>query len=740
MEHNEYKEHKKKQIQFYTMKFKSLRLKQFDYDIKITPREARENGEMISVFDNQFLRSIRKIKGQKFDEHELEELINKKNKLRNKLRKLSKITVKKESENKNEAIETKDNEAIIKNTEKNNEIQEIKEVDTNKKEKENNSNEELFENIEKEKDEISKELIEIQNKIDEMLFIEEYITIVMEHKSHYQYLFENGIKINNKRYIRVSCSASQSRVGVVTFAEENVAKELKKIIDNGRNTSKKFSPSKLNAYIGLGSSATQIVSTPRFCVIPDYHSKAKVKVNFVTETKKDEDDLIEEKEIEIEFNRFDGMGLISYEKADEWAKELGLDYVPSQWCVRQSFLKGMLCTFPILDFCKLKNQQNFNIKTSYKDENGNDKIVNLNDIDVICTESQFKLWDSYNSLEEYIENCEKNKLYWGVSLYSPKQDKDILNMNYQFLQTLNLDKSDISKLCKKSVDWIKGVCGEDIYYTLLFLLGEEITEERIQRYLKNSDNYWVKSLIVNHELIKDKYIKDKIYDLIKKRIKSFCLGGILVSGNFQVLVSDPYAFMQHACGQPVTGLLKEREYYSNYWNKKGINLVDSMRAPLTYRSEHLKLPLIENEDAKNWYKYCESGIIVNVHGFETLCWAGSDYDFDIIATTSDEVILNGVYENELPVVYDAPKPVPTEITDEKLYESDLFSFGSIIGSITNKSTSGYALLPLLKENTEEYNITMNRIKMCTKLQSAQIDKILSLYTVMCIENMVNLEI
>src|SRR5665648_874889 len=101
---------------------------------------------------------------------------------------------------------------------------------------------------------------------------------------------------------------------------------------------------------------------------------------------------------------------------------------------------------------------------------------------------------------------------------------------------------------------------------------------------------------------------------------------------------------------------------------------------------------------------------------ETLHWAGSDFDFDILATTSDTTTINGVYSDELPVVYEAPKPKPILFTNYDLYNADLFAFGSIIGSITNKSTSAYALLPLFKEESEEYKTTMQRIKMCTKLQ------------------------
>ncbi|MFK7678804.1 hypothetical protein ACI3ER_12240 [Bacillus sp. Wb] len=647
-----------KSRQFYTYKFKSSRLKEFNYNIELNFDDAVQYGEVIALFDNQMLRSIREITDRNIKDEELDRLIETKNQL------------KKQKHSEENAVKIK----------------------------------------------------EIQNKINEMLFIPEYITIVMDSNTHYKYMYENGLYLNNKKYVRFSSSAGQARVSTVVFLESDMAEKLQVILDNGRNLNKKLVPSKYNAYKGLAGSATKVVSTPRFCVIPDYESPSTYEVNYVTETGLNEDDEIEIKELTEMFNRFDGQGLISYEQSKKWADELGLGYVPAQWCVRQNYIKGMLNTFPIHEFCDSENSQNYNIKTSYLDENGKNKIVDIRDIDVILTESQFKLWDSWDSIEVYQENCEKHKLYWGASLYSPKKDKDILKMNYQFLQTLDLSKKDIEDICKQFVDWISGINSGNIYYTLLFLLGTEISENKVVNILNNGDNNWLKSLIVNPELMKDKYIKRKVYDLIKRKIKSGCMGQIIVDGNFQTLVSDPYAMMQHVCGLEVTGLLKKGEHYSNYWNEKGIKVVDSMRAPLTFRSEHVLLNLQDNDEVNHWYRYNYTGIIVNAHGVETVNWAGSDFDFDIVATTSNKTIIKGVYQNELPITYEAPKSTKKVLVDQDLFDADVFSFGSIIGSITNKSTSAFALLAQLKEGTSEYERTLRRIKMCTKLQSAQIDK------------------
>jgi hypothetical protein len=647
-----------KQI-FYTYKFKSSRLEEFKYNLEnLTFEEAKQNKEVISMFDNQLLRSIRHINKQTLDLEYISEL---KNKL---------IYLKRQEHSK----------------------------------------------------ENSNEILKTQRELDNILFVPEVISIVIENKSHYKYLFKNKLSLNGQQYRRFSSSAGQARSSTVVFCEVEIADKLDKIFNNGRDLDKELVPSKFNAYKGLITSSTSVVTTPRFCLVPDYESITDVKVNFVTETGLNEDDHIEVKTIPEKFNRFDGQGLISVEMAKKWAEELGLGYVPAQWCIRQNHMKGMLSTFDIHGFCDEINKKNYNIETSYKDENGKPKLVDLRNIDVIISESQLKLWDSYSSIEEYQENCEKNNLQWGVSLISPKRDKDILKMNYQFLQTTNLSERDIEKVCSKFVNWITGVTSRDIYYTIMFLLGTDIDEDKMMKYLETSDNHWIKSLMIDHDLIHDKWIKRKIYDLIKKKIKNGCLGQILTDGNFQVLVSDPFAMMQHICGLPVTGLLGKGEFYSNYWNKKGVNVVDSMRAPLTYRSEHVLLDLKQNEELDKWYKYNNTGIIVNVHGAETMHWAGSDFDMDIIATTSDESVIKGVYKNELPIAYQPPKSNKEKLTERKLYNADLHSFGSEIGQITNKSTSGFALLAQLDESSEEYETTLNRIKMCTKLQSAQIDK------------------
>lgn len=645
--------------QWYVLKFCSSWLKEFDFDVHITFEQALKTKKVIALADNQMLRIIRQITNHNVNMEEIEYFFYQRDK--------------------------------------------IKKMNNNK------------ENISK--------LKYLQKKIYDNLFIPEFIVISIESLSDYDRMFNNGLFVNGKKYIRTSCSASQGRVSKVIFCEENTSKKLLNILNNGRNKSVPFSPSKYNAYLGTASSATKIVTTPRFCVIPDCIKTKDVECWWVTEVEdKNKDDIIDKRIVNMEFNLFDGNGLISPSMAQRWADDLGLDYLPAQWCIRASWIKGMVNVFDFHEFCKEYNNGNYIINTAYKDNENNPIKVDLRDIDVILTESQFKLWNSYSSLEEYKYNSKKNNLNWGVSLYTPKQDKDILNLNYQFIQTLNLDQEKVEKLCEQTKEYFNGVSLENYWYTILFLMGSNLDNDKLSNFLSYSQNYWLKSLIVNKNLIKDKYIREKIYENIKVKIDNACMGRILVDGNFQVIVPDSFAFMEHACGLEVKGLLKEGEYYSKYWINRNVSKVDTMRSPLTYLSEHFVVNIKHNEMMDKWFKYSYTGFITNVWGEHTLRWAGSDYDYDIIASTSNEIMVNNTYINDLPVVYQPPKPNKIIFNDKDLQIADKFTFGSIIGRITNNVTIIRTLMANFNKNSTEYKILLNRMRMGCKLQSAQIDK------------------
>jgi hypothetical protein len=637
---------------FYIYKFNTSRLKEYNNNITITIDEARKNGELVSVGDSQVLRTIRKISNSQYSEELLYMFNNQKRIIQ-------------------EGKNNKENKIKIKN---------------------------------------------IQNDIDSLLHIPEYISVVVSNKNDYKKIVKQGFKVNNIKYVRLMCGAGHARKNTVIFCAEHIEKELKKILQNGmRNI--EISHSKYNAYFALYSGASHIVSNPKVCVVPDCIINRTHKVDWVEELP--EGDTVEEKEVLLEFNLWDGMGIISPDFAKKWAKDLGiLDYIPSAFRISKSFIKGMVCVFDFHKFAELVAKK-YNI---INDVWGH-SIEDIRNYDMIITESQFKLWKAFDSWEQYEKNCNDNEIYWGVSRVTPKIENKYSFTNYQFVQAINLDDDSIKSLCQPTVNWIQDVLGMDVMKTILFLSGNSIEDAVKDNILNINDieNDIVKALLLNNEIINDPYVKNKIYHYIQRKVNDSYIGKLLIEGNFQVMISDPYAFCEYIFGLEIKGLLSQNEYYSSYWIKKGVNKISAMRSPLTWRSEVNTLNLKSDGEVNDWMKYIKSGIVYNVHGVDTMIAADSDFDFDIVMTTNSKEFVERSYGG-LPITYKKNLTLKSKFDEDLLYLSDLYSFNSEIGQVTNYSTSMYCMLAEYEEKSKEYNELINRLKICRKEQGSQIDK------------------
>jgi len=632
----------KKLQQYHIYKFDSNRLKNSNYNIQLTPWQARKNGELVSIGDSQLLRSLRKITNKENDIIELQELFKKK-------------------------------KYLHKNSE---------ELD----------------------------LYNIENKIDEILFVKEIVSLNIKNIKHYEKIIKNGLFINNKKFVRLMCSAGQARRNNVLFVDADVEVELKKILNNGR-ADIEITPAKFNAYFALASSTALEVSTPLFCVIPDCKVMRKEMVEWVEE-QEDGDDIIKVKEKELEFNLFDGQGLISPRMAKQWALDLEIDYIPSCFIIRSNFIKGMVCVF---DFLEYSDEIGIHL---IKDIYGNE--VNIRDMDIILTESQFKLWNAFESTQQYKMNCSKNSIGWGVTRCSPKEENTHTFLNYQFLQALKLNDAQIESLCSKTVEYFENILSNNLDFTLLYLLGSQIDKEYdINIFDKINDNV-TKALILDNDLINDPYVQTHIQRSIQKKIKESFMGNLIVDGQYSFMVGDPLALAEHVFGVEVVGALKRDEHYNRYWLDKDESKVACMRSPLVWRSEVAVLNLVQNEKTDKWYKYLNNCVIFNAHGLDMAILGGFDMDGDICCITNQKEIIDGACGG-LPVMYETRKAPKCKIIESELYLADLKGFNTKVGFLTNLSTTMYSMLPLFEENSKEYKEIIRRLKQCRKEQGVIID-------------------
>ena len=560
-----------------------------------------------------------------------------------------------------------------------------------------------------------KKLNNIQEQIDNILFVPEVISININSKSQYKNMFIDNIKVNNKVFKRAVCGSGHARNTKVLFVEEETLNKIKPKLENSFNKEKEISPNKFNAYFGLYSSNTHKVRDLKFCVVKDLVVNINKTVDFIHQEKsKSWVEKIENHPIELKPH--DGEGIITIKGSEAWCEDLDIkDYIPGFWGVRNSYIKGMLVTFSIFDYT-----DNVSHTSEFIDAWGETR--DAKDYDIFLTVSQVKLWDNYNSLEDFTQKCKDNNLSWGVCRVAPKNDEHYALTNYQYLQTLDMNDNDIKELCQFNIDWFNNILGGNAIQTSLYLLGKGIkTVESIE----DINNPIAKAILLNNELASDPYIQNKINNSIRKKIKQTYYGKLLVEGNYQTMLADPYSLCQNIFSdkpEECTGLLNEGEHYSAYWNNKKVKHVDACRSPLTHYSEHNILNLQDNDIVNNWYEYQTSGIIYPTIGVDTIKHADSDYDLDLVFSTNNPVFLRCVYKDMLPITYEKKSTPKGLITDETLFEADLLSFSNDIGTITNYSTDMYAMLAQHHKGSKIYNEILERLKITRMLQGNAIDK------------------
>ena len=81
-------------------------------------------------------------------------------------------------------------------------------------------------------------------------------------------------------------------------------------------------------------------------------------------------------------------GLVSIEMAKQWQNDLRLDYTPSAFIVRSAWIKGLCVVFDWKRFAKEVAKKEYIVDAWGKKKH-------IDDIDVILTTSQFKMWKKY---------------------------------------------------------------------------------------------------------------------------------------------------------------------------------------------------------------------------------------------------------------------------------------------------------------------------------------------------------
>ena len=188
-------------------------------------------------------------------------------------------------------------------------------------------------------------LIALQTEFNQLIFMEDYLCVVMEKKSDYDRALK-GFKVNGVEYVRLLSTSAGVKKNVIVFTSKRLKEELYKNLNCERDTTKKFVPAKLEAYISLACSASLPVRSPKHVlVVHDVETTFKEDVILVNGLESRRPKVTIERDYETVLNACDGLGLISPELAMQWSEDVEEDYLPSGMCIRNAFCKGMVYTF-----------------------------------------------------------------------------------------------------------------------------------------------------------------------------------------------------------------------------------------------------------------------------------------------------------------------------------------------------------------------------------------------------------
>ena len=459
----------------------------------------------------------------------------------------------------------------------------------------------------------------LYTELDSYQFKKDYVCVVIDKVKDFEYIYKNGFTINGIKYRWLLGTTGGVKNNTLVFVNEKLLPDLRTRIDNGRNTNMKFAPAKLEAYIALVCSSSTPVSMPNgIVVVHDCITHFKSDVIELDDTGLDQPSMKYIKDKDVELIDSDGYGLAMPQLMQRWGEEIHEDFLLPGCVIRNSFCKGAV--FPV-DFQEFAANHGF---TEITDVWGN--TYNINEVELILTESMLKLWESYSSIENYLENCEKNHYTFAITKSSEESLENVRTMNYQFLQSYDFTDEEIDELIAPTVNEIKDILADDYRKTVLYAKGVGLNANSVQ----HLDNSFATALMIEPRMANDPFIRSQIRSMIRKRIDDAKVGVLKVPANYSLVSGDPYSLCQSMFGMEVTGLLKAGQVYSKYWIDKGVEEIVSFLAPMTSHNNIRKLKVVHNETLDEFYQYMTTPTIFN--SWDTCADAMNGFDKDLIVS------------------------------------------------------------------------------------------------------------
>jgi Zn finger protein HypA/HybF involved in hydrogenase expression len=377
--------------------------------------------------------------------------------------------------------------------------------------------------------------------------------------------------------------------------------------------------------------------------------------------------------------------------------------------IRAPWLKGLLASFDFVKFIKKANEEQPEIDHAIITDIYGKKHHILNEnIKIIFTKSQFKMYQFYDSWDEYKANYKKYNCKCG-KCNEEKSNVKLARYNYQMLQTLHdLSDNELNRICSQTNDLIKNISSDR--NTMLRVLHVNCNDDFRQTNFQ-------KALELYPTLLSDIYTKEILKEIKRSVVQSARGGKLSIDGKYLFIIPDLYAFCEHlflGIEEP-KGLLKDGEVFCNEYNKR--KKLDCLRSP-HLGFEHVVRNNIINDLNKEWFH--TKGLYTSCHDLisKVLMF---DNDGDNALVCADNTIINAAERNSknvVPLYYEMKKADPVFIDNQVIYNGLIAAYrGSNIGSISNDITKIW----------NQPNINYNIIKLLVAENNFSIDYAKTLY-------------
>ncbi|MEN9082077.1 hypothetical protein [Bacillus velezensis] len=523
--------------------------------------------------------------------------------------------------------------------------------------------------------------------IKENTLSEEIMVVQTYHFEVLKDIIDKGFLHNNEKYVYFTSSAGQIRTKKSCFIKKSTYNKYQDALTCGLSIEKinslgGSSINKWNSYMALSNSASSPweIDIDRAIVVNDLETDVSSLVDYIDRDTYE----ITRKTMNIPIEHTDGCGMILPTLSRK------------SFMVRLPWVKGLLVPF---DFRKFAEENKaFKVTDIY----GKEWDVVKDDVQIIFTKSQFKMWKYYSSWEEYQGNYKK---YGCLGAKLNEEDPSVEGkLTYQMLQTLtDISDEELIQMSSKTVKEITTL-GTD-KETMLRVLGA--TEKKKHRTALQD------ALLLYPELLNDDHTKEIIKNKKKSMIKDAKSGKLLVDGaRYTYLCPDLYAFCEKLFLniQNPKGLLSGSDVHCSLYDEGDI---DILRSPHLFREHGVRWNK-KDEKYEKWF--ITPGVYTSIHDpISKLLQFDNDGDKALII--SDELIVNIAkrnMENIVPLYYEMSVAQKQEINSRNIYEALTLAYGINIGEYSNNITkiwnSDNINLDVIKWLCMENNFTIDFAK------------------------------